>query len=173
MLGLAIAELVTESFPGMSEGDLALRFTRLVRRETCAEVARDIGLGDHLMFSGSEKHSGGRANLTILGDACEALLGAVFLDAGYLKSRNVVRRLWGERVSQVFEIRTDAKTAAQEWAQGRGMPLPQYRTLSRSGPDHAPRFEIELTIRGLDPAVGIGSSKRSAEQSAAEVFARA
>ena len=170
VLGLAIAEMLAETFPHMAEGELSLRFTRLVRGETCAEVARALDLGAHLKVSSSEKKPGGKMRETILADACEALLGAVFLDGGYDKARKVIRLLWGDRLRGVAEIRTDAKTALQEWAQGRGLPLPRYVIKSRSGPDHAPRFEVAVEIKGLENDIGIGASKRIAEQSAAQAL---
>ena len=170
VLGLAIAEMLYLSFPDASEGAIARRYNRLVRGETCAEVARAIGLGRHLRLGEGEAESGGRDKTTILADACEAILGAVFLDGGFARARQVVRTLWKPQIEAVAEIRADAKSALQEWAQGRGLPLPAYRQVSRSGPDHAPHFTTEVRIEGLAPARGEGTSKRAAEQAAAQVL---
>jgi ribonuclease-3 len=171
VLGLAVAELLNDHFPAASEGELARRYNRLVRGETCAKVARALGLGPHLVLSDSEAGSGGRTKGTILADAMEALLGAVFLDAGFDAARSAVRRLW-ESQSDVHTTaaRPDAKSALQEWAQGQGLALPQYIEIARKGPDHAPRFTSEVHITGKAPARGEGDSKRAAEQAAARAL---
>lgn len=167
VLGLAIAELLSEIYPAASEGDLARIFNRLVRGGTCAEVARELELGPSLVLSESEAGSGGRDKETILADACEALLGAVFLEAGYDKSREVVRLLWSPKLDGAPVVTADAKSALQEWAQGQGLELPSYVEVAREGPDHAPRFTSEVRIKGRKPARGEGASKRAAEQAAA------
>jgi ribonuclease-3 len=120
------------------------------------------------MLSESEAMSGGRDKETILADACEALLGAIFIEAGYDKARAVVRTHWGARLDGSPSSETaDAKSALQEWAQGQGLDLPQYQEVAREGPDHAPRFTAEVRIKGRKPARGEGASKRAAEQAAA------
>lgn len=167
VLGLAVAELLSERFPDASEGELARRFNRLVRKETCAAVALDLELGRHVVMSGGEADSGGRRKTTILGNACEALLGAIFLDSGFDAARRVVRELWSAHLHACEIVSADAKSALQEWAQGRGMPLPRYVEVARHGPDHAPLFVSEVQISGLDPARGEGGNKRLAEQAAA------
>ena len=167
VLGLAVAALLCEQFPDAPEGELARRFNRLVRKETCAEVALEMEIGRYMLMSGGESDSGGRAKTTILGDACEAVLGAVFLDGGYEAARDVIHKFWSEKLSEQDHVPTDAKSALQEWAQGRGMPLPQYVEIDRSGPDHAPQFVAEVLIDGLSPGRGEGPSKRVAEQAAA------
>jgi len=171
VLGLAIADLLIEQFPVASEGELARRYNRLVRGETCAKVARALGLGPHLILSDSEAGSGGRTKSTILADAMEALLGAIFLDASFDTASAAVRRLWA-RPSQELptSARPDAKSALQEWAQGQGLALPQYVEVARKGPDHAPRFTSEVRITGKPPARGEGASKRAAEQAAARAL---
>ncbi len=170
VLGLAIAELLNERFPDGSEGDLARRYNRLVRGEACAKVARTIGLGTHLILSDSEAGSGGRAKSTILADAMEAVLGAIFLDAGFKPARTVVHRLWESLSEDLPVAGVDAKSALQEWAQGQGLELPQYVEIAREGPDHAPRFTTEVRISGKEPARGEGASKRAAEQAAARAL---
>lgn len=167
VLGLACAEMLIEAFPTAAEGDLARRFNRLVNGTTCASVARSIGIGQHLVLSDSEAESGGRDKETILADAMEAVLGAVFIEGGFEHARAVVRRLWMERLAVLPVVAHDAKSALQEWAQGLGLSLPLYVEIERSGPDHAPRFRSEVRISGRRPAQGEGASKRQAEQSAA------
>ncbi len=167
VLGLAIADLLCESLPTANEGELARRYNRLVRGEACAKVARAIGLGQHLILSESEADSGGRDKDTILADAIEAILGAIFLEGGFEAARRVVRALWDGTLEQLPQVAADAKSALQEWAQGQGLELPEYQEISRSGPDHAPRFVSEVRIRGRKPARGEGASKRQAEQAAA------
>ena len=167
VLGLAVAEVLDGQHPEATEGELARRYNRLVRGEACARVARAIGLGAHLILSDSEADSGGREKTTILADAIEALLGAVFLDGGFEKARTVVRKLWQEQSDQGPEAAVDAKSELQEWAQGMGQALPKYTVVSRKGPDHAPHFTAEVTISGRAPAQGEGASKRIAEQAAA------
>jgi ribonuclease III len=167
VLGLAVAELLSELYPAANEGQLARLYNRLVRGGTCAEVARSLDLGPSLVLSESEASSGGRDKETILADACEALLGAIFLEAGYDKAREVVCKHWGARLDGSPAETADAKSALQEWAQGQGLDLPQYEEVAREGPDHAPRFTAEVRIRGKKPAQGEGASKRAAEQAAA------
>ncbi|MGI9426290.1 MAG: ribonuclease III [Hyphomicrobiaceae bacterium] len=167
VLGLVISELLHISLPTVREGDLARRFNRLVCGAACAQVAREIDLGRHLILSESEATSGGREKDTILADAAEAVLGAVFLEAGYETARDVVRRIWHSHLSAIGTTTVDAKSALQEWAQGNGLSLPRYVEVSRSGPDHDPDFVAEVRIVGKDPATGTGSSKRLAQQSAA------
>jgi ribonuclease III len=167
VLGLAIAELLSGTFPSATEGELARHYNRLVRGGTCAEVARSLELGPVLVLSESEAGSGGRNKETILADACEAVLGAVFLEAGYETAREVVRLHWGPLMRGAPADAADAKSALQEWAQGQGLDLPVYVEVERHGPDHAPRFTSEVRIKGKKPARGEGANKRSAEQAAA------
>ncbi|HHL20004.1 MAG TPA: ribonuclease III, partial [Aliiroseovarius sp.] len=150
-----------------AEGKLAPRYNALVRKEACAAVARDIGLGDVLKLGRSETLSGGRRKLALLGDAMEAVIAAVYLDAGFDAARAMVLRLWKERIESVAEDARDAKTALQEWAQARGLAPPQYVEVARTGPDHAPVFTIEARLAGHAPARAEAASKRGAEQAAA------
>lgn len=167
VLGLAIAELLCERYTQANEGELARRYNRLVRGGTCAGVGRRLGLGPHLILSGSEAESGGRDKETILADAVEALLGAILVEAGYETARRTVRALWANEVDKLPHVPADAKSALQEWAQGKGLELPDYVEVARSGPDHAPHFVSEVRIAGHPPARGEGASKRAAEQAAA------
>jgi ribonuclease-3 len=167
VLGLAIVEMLEENYPNATEGELARHLNRLVRGETCAKVGRELGLGDFLMLSDSEAGSGGRLKATILADAVEAVLGAIFLEAGFDKARDVVRKLWASEEDAPTHPPADPKSALQEWAQGQGLQLPNYVEIERTGPDHAPRFTAEVRIKGRTPARGQGHSKRAAEQAAA------
>lgn len=167
VLGLVVAELLIERDPTATEGALARRFNRLVRKEACARVGRAVGLGAVLLLSAAEEESGGRDKDTILGDATEALLAAIFLEAGYGTVRDVVRRLWEPMLEGLPDTIADAKSMLQEWAQGQGLPLPLYVEIAREGPDHAPQFTTEVRIDGKRPARGIGANKRTAEQAAA------
>lgn len=167
VLNLVIAEALLARHPGEREGQLALRLNALVRRETVAAVAGEIGLGAHLHLGRSEAGAGGRKRDTILCDAMEAVIAAIYLEHGIDGARRAVARLWGPRLDDQPVAPQDAKTALQEWAQARGMPPPEYRTVDRSGPDHAPRFTIEARLASGASASATGSSKRVAEQAAA------
>jgi ribonuclease-3 len=170
VLGLAIAHMIHEDFPGDSEGELSRRLAALVRKETCAEVAELWGVGPHIRLGGGEAQTGGRKKRAILGDVCEAIIGAVFLDGGAPAAEAIVRAVFGPKMREAGRVLRDAKTALQEWAQGRRLAPPRYRQVSRSGPDHAPSFELAVEIEGFEAAIGAGTSKRAAEQAAAAAF---
>ena len=167
VLGLAIAELLTQTFPEASEGELARRYNQLVRAETCAEIAKEWELGQLILMSGGEAESGGRSKKTILANACEAVLGAIFCEAGYQAARDVVFRFWASELASLDLALPDAKSILQEWAQGRRLSLPRYVEIAREGPDHKPRFTSEVQIDGVAPERGHGANKRAAEQAAA------
>ena len=168
VLGLIVADLLIHRYPDENEGALALRLADLVRRDALAEVARGLDLGAHLRLAKGEEASGERHNPAILADACEAVIGAVYMDAGPLAARAFVEPLWRPLLEAARQPPQDAKTALQEWAQGRGLPLPSYREVGRSGPDHGPVFTVEVLVKGHGGEVGEGRSKRLAEQAAAE-----
>ncbi len=167
VLGLAMAEALLEADPTASEGQLAPRFNALVRRETCAAVAAEIGLGEALRLGRSERLSGGRRKAALLADAMEAVIAAVYLDAGFAAARSLVLRLWGDRVAGVAEDARDAKSALQEWAQARGMAPPDYVEIARAGPAHAPRFTVAARLADGRTAEATAGAKRAAEQAAA------
>ncbi len=168
VLGLVIADMLMEAYPKAPEGDLARRFNALVRKETCADVAREIGLGKYLVLGMSEIRAGGHAKEAILADACEALLAAIYRDGGFDAANDFIRRQWSPRLDMMGDVPRDPKTLLQEWVQARALPHPVYVLTGRTGPDHAPVFTIEVQIEGLAPASGTGSSKRRAEQAAAQ-----
>ncbi|WP_439521470.1 ribonuclease III [Marivita sp.] len=172
VLGLVMAEALLAGDKTASEGQLAPRFNALVRKETCADVAREIELGAALKLGRSEMLSGGRRKLALLGDAMEAVIAAVYLDAGFDTAKAMVLRLWGNRIGSVEDDSRDAKTALQEWAQARGMPPPSYVELSRDGPDHAPNFVISVRLENGQSAEAKAGSKRLAEQAAAKALLR-
>lgn len=172
VLGLVIAELLIELHPSAAEGELAKRFNGLVRREACATVARAIELGQYLYLGSGQDGQDGRDNTSILGDACEALLGAIFLDQGFEAARKVIRNEWARLLRAQEDAVRDPKSALQEWAQARGLALPRYEVVSSTGPDHAPEFTIRVFIDGIEPAEAAGRSKRQAEQAAAKLMLR-
>jgi ribonuclease-3 len=170
VLGLTLAEAVLAHDPNAAEGTLAPRFNALVRKETCADVAREIDLGAVLKLGRSEMMSGGRRKQALLGDAMEAVIAAVYLDAGFDVARTLVLRLWAGRVASVEDDARDAKTSLQEWAQARGLNPPSYTETSRDGPDHAPVFTITARLENGASAQATARSKRQAEQAAARAL---
>lgn len=170
VVGLAVAELLIACFPNEAEGSLAKRFAVLVSRETLAEVAGDLDLAEAILMAPSEEAGGGRENSATLSDVCEAVIGAVFLDGGYRAAAGLVERHWRERVLEDRRPPRDPKTALQEWAQARGLPLPLYREVRRDGPAHAPDFTIEVLVGSFPPEKGQGRSKRQAERECAEAL---
>jgi ribonuclease-3 len=167
VLGLVISDMLYRAFPKANEGELSRRLADLVRKETCAEVARAMDLGPALKLGNSESHAGGRLRTTILADACEALVGAVFIDGDYKAADELVERFWKARMLKPLRPLRDPKTMLQEWAQARGLPTPAYRELARTGPHHDPEFRVAVVLPDRPPAEGVGSSKRAAEQAAA------
>lgn len=167
VLGLVIAEALLVADDMASEGQIAPRYNMLVRRETCAEVAREVDLGAALKIGRSEMLSGGRRKEALLADAMEAVIAAVYLDGGLEAARGRVLALWGERIAAVAEDARDAKTALQEWAQARGEPPPIYAEIARAGPAHAPTFTLEVRLQSGPAAQATAGSKRQAEQKAA------
>ena len=170
VLGLVMAEALLAADKDAAEGLLAPRYNALVRKETCAEVARDIGLGDVLKLGRSEMMSGGRRKEALLGDAMEAVIAAVYLDAGFPAARALVLDLWGGRIGDVEEDARDAKTSLQEWAQGRGLPPPSYTEVAREGPDHQPLFTVEVKMATGEAERAQAGAKRQAEQAAAKAL---
>ena len=168
VLGLVIAEALYSASPEDAEGKLAPRYNALVRKETCAEVAKSLGLGEVLKLGRSEMLTGGRRKQALLGDAMEAVIAAVYLDGGYQAARKLVLKHWKSRIQNVDADARDAKTTLQEWAQGRGMPPPTYTEIAREGPDHAPEFLIRAALDDGRSATAKANSKRAAEQEAAK-----
>ncbi|AMN42125.1 ribonuclease III [Rhodoplanes sp. Z2-YC6860] len=170
VLGLIISDMLFQSFVKADEGELSRRLADLVRRETCADVAREMQLGEAIRLGASEANAGGRTRTAILADVCEAVIGAVYLDGGFPASVKLVEKFWGERMRVPAKPLRDPKTMLQEWAQARSLPTPAYKEVERTGPHHSPVFRISVTLPDREPAEGIGRSKRSAEQAAAEAL---
>ena len=167
VLGLVVSDMLYRAFPKADEGELSRRLADLVRRDTCADVARAIDLGVALRIGNSESNAGGRRRTAILADVCEGLIGAVFTDGGYPAAAAMIERLWRERMLKPARPLRDPKTMLQEWAQGRGLPTPSYREVERTGPHHSPIFRVAVDVADRQPAEGVGRSKRVAEQAAA------
>lgn len=168
VLGLVMAQALLEDDRRASEGQLAPRYNALVRKETCADIARELDIGAALKLGRSEQKSGGRRKQALLGDAMEAVIAAVYLDGGFETAQKLILRSWGNRVETVEEDARDPKTSLQEWAQARGMTPPAYEQLARTGPDHAPDFTIEVRLQSGETAKATAGSKRQAEQVAAK-----
>jgi ribonuclease III len=167
VLGLIVAEMLLATFPDAAEGELSPRLARLVRKETCAEVAAELGLGDALIAGGGREQRRSLQTRNVLGDACEAVIAAIFLDGGMEAARRFISTHWRERMLSLRGPRQDAKTALQEWAQRLGKGTPSYALVDRRGPDHASTFAVSVSVAKIDPAVGEGRSRREAEQAAA------
>ena len=173
VLGLVMATALLEHDKQATEGQLAPRFNALVRKEACADVAREIDLGVVLKLGRSEMMSGGRRKQALLGDAMEAVIAAVYKDGGFDAAQAMILRLWGRRVTTVEADARDAKTSLQEWAQARGQKPPVYEQVSRSGPDHAPVFTIVARLQNGTEAQATAGAKRQAEQAAAKALLEA
>ena len=170
VLGLVMAEALFTADRQASEGQLAPRFNALVRKETCADIAREIDLGAVLRLGRSEMISGGRRKEALLGDAMEAVLAAVYLDGGLEAARGVILHHWKDRIAGVDADARDAKTSLQEWAQARGEPPPTYVETDRQGPSHAPIFTIEVRLADGRALASSAGSKRAAEMAAARAM---
>jgi ribonuclease-3 len=170
VLELLASEYLLKSFPEWSEGQLSKSRARIVNARSLEIAARRLGLGEHLRVGRGEEKTGGRDKQTLLADAFEAVLAAVYLDAGLDAAREVLRRTLfehaleerGESISE-----SDRKSALQEFLQGRGQPPAEYKLAGESGPDHQKMFRIEVWVNGECLASGLGSTKKEAEQKAA------
>ena len=168
VLGLLAAEQLVSVDEEAREGVMSTRLAQLVSGRACAGVARRLGVGEALRLAPGETRTGGRDTDTILGDACEALMAAVYLDGGLEAARAFFLRYWAEELARTSrDDGKDPKTRLQEWAQARGLGLPAYAVTGRDGPDHAPRFTVEVRIDTLTPVQAEGASRREAEKSAA------
>ena len=172
VLGLIVAEWLIERFPHEPEGALGRRHAYLVSRRVLAELADAAGLAGALDIGISEAKAGVANLANVLGDAMEALIGALYLDAGLDPARGFIRRVWGAELDAMAEPPTDPKTELQEWLMARGLPLPEYRVSSRSGPSHQPEF-LMIVAGGGQEGTGSAGSKRLAERdAAADLLAR-
>lgn len=168
VLGLLAAEALLENFPDLAEGELAPRLNALVRKEACAAMARDMGLGPALAIAPAEAQRGGREKDSILADACEAVMAAVYLDSGLDAARQVFVRFWSPALKTLQSRPQDPKSALQERAAAQKLSPPEYAVIARDGPEHRPLFTVAVTIPNFGEATGQGGSKREAERAAAE-----
>jgi ribonuclease-3 len=168
VLGLTVARALYDAAPDGDPALLSKRLNYLVSREVCAEVARVIGIAEAFEV---QKQSGLRKNDTALSDTCEAVIAAVYMDAGFDRAAQVVLRLWEGPLSKPIDlVAINPKTALQMWAQAAGKPLPIYRVVDRLGPAHAPVFTIEVTVEGIAPMTAQGRSRQEAEKTAAQAL---
>lgn len=170
VLGLVIAEALYHRFPSETEGDLAKRLAALVQGEFLAVIATEITLGKYIKFSEAEALAGGAQNVNILSDVFESMIGALFLDGGLEPCRTLINRLWHDKFNAMKTPPQHPKTSLQEWAQGKGLPLPVYKIVQQQGPDHAPVFDVELIVKGFAPLVAQGRTRQEAEKNAARKF---
>lgn len=170
VLGLVVSDMLYRAYPQAEEGELSRRLADLVCEDSCAEVARAMGVGAHIRLGTGEDRDGGRERTAILADIAESVLAAVYLDAGFPAAEALVERFWRPRLKKAGGTARDPKTALQEWSQARGFPPPTYRLVERSGPDHNPHFRIAVEVPGFDPVEGSGSSKQNAQKAAAAAF---
>ncbi len=170
VLGLVISDLLLKHFRDANEGELSRTLNALVRKETLAQVARKLDLGNFIILGDSEARSGGAKKEAILADVLEAIFGAVYFDGGHNKAYELVASLFGNMIERANERGADAKTFLQEWAQGRKLSPPTYKEISRDGPDHSPTFVIGVNVSGFDEVSATGASKKTAEHNAAQSF---
>lgn len=168
VLGLLVAERLHRDFPEADEGQLSSRLHALVDRHACGRVGEALGVGQAVRLSPGETRSGGRRKESVIANAVEAVLAAVFLDAGIDAARAAFDRAWTAEFAKPPERSlANPKSALQEWAQGQGSPLPAYRVTDRSGSDHAPTFTVEVSVEGIEPLTARGRSRQDAEKAAA------
>jgi ribonuclease-3 len=170
VLGLVVAQMLYGRFPHEKEGDLARRLAALVQGSFLAMVAQEMELGLYIEFSEAEAQTGGAENENILSDVFEALIGALYLDGGFEVCRALIEKFWLHRLDQMSKPPQHPKTRLQEWAQGQGLPLPEYRLIGQHGPDHAPMFDVELYVKGYPALIAQGRSRQAAEKAVAELF---
>ena len=170
VLGLVIASLLFRDFPNEKEGDMAKRLAYLVQGQTLADLSSRLSLADFIIFSEAEAAAGGAENEHILADVFEAIIGALYLDAGLEPCRILIETHWADVLHTMKKPPQHPKTALQEWAQGEGLQLPIYDIIGQDGPDHAPVFKIRLSVSGHDEVIATGRSRAEAEKNAAQEF---
>jgi ribonuclease-3 len=168
VLALVICEALLAREAGADAGQLSKRLHVLVSREACAEVARTLGIGPALRLPGGESRRGAREQTRILADACEALIAALYLEAGLQTARGRVGALWAPLIDAPHDERVaNPKSRLQEWAAAAGRSGPDYRLVGRHGPDHAPVFTVEVEVAGAPAAKASAGSRQAAEKAAA------
>ena len=172
VLGLCVARILFDAFPKEKEGDLSRRLNALVSGRTCAQIADEIGLHEFIQAGTDTRHLASKRMRSVRADVVEALIAAIYLDAGLEAAERFVRRFWKDRLHDDAGAERDAKTALQEWAHVKGFGTPVYEVVSRDGPDHDPTFVVRAVVEGTVHEDGHGRSKRSAEQAAAALILR-
>ncbi len=168
VLALVVVDYVTEHYPKASVGELALRLNRVVSRNTCAEIAKSVDLGDYLTLGNKSRHSGIRRKTSVLSGVIEAVLGAVYLDGGLEEARKLILNLWKDHFSFEIAEAIDPKSELQEIQHLKGMDIPTYRVLEKVGPDHSPEFLVEASLSSGEKEVSRGKTKKEAESKAAK-----
>jgi len=170
VLNLVVAERLMTLEPEASEGALSKLMNQLVNYHACADAARRAGLRNALRVDASASKIGARDNDRVLGDACEALIAALYLDAGFARAQEFVLAFWADLFAHLDTPTKDPKTMLQEWAMGQGMPIPDYQVIRQEGSAHQPVFTIEVRLPGLESAVASAGSKKEAERLAADAM---
>jgi ribonuclease III len=170
VLSLVIAEALYKRYPAEPEGQLAARLSNLVRMESCASVGQALGFDQFIVVGQVEKSKGVQRIASVIGDVVEAVIGAIYLDAGFVKAETFILKNWDDKLTKSPLDLKDAKTFVQEWALARALPLPAYEVTGREGPEHAPIFTMQLRVGTYDIAINTGTSKQSAEMAAAQAF---
>lgn len=170
VLGFVIADWLYADLGDEAEGKLSRRFAELVSRETCAAVAREIGVAPHIVLGNQARGDRAHQSDNVLGDITEALIGALYLDGGIEAAERFVRKVWAPHMALDARAPKHPKSALQEWANGRGLRSPEDAVVDRSGPQHAPVFRVRVTVRGHDPVEAQGSNKQEAETAAAQAM---
>jgi ribonuclease III len=168
VLSLIATEKLISLYPDSNEGDLVKRRSSLICKTTLAEIAKEIGIGQYINMTFGEESSGGRNNRNILENVLEALIGAIYMDGGYMPASNFFARFWNSRITTMDKVPKDPKSKLQEWSQSQGMDIPNYMVISREGSAHAPVFTIEVTVNSNLTASASGKSKKEAETFAAQ-----
>jgi ribonuclease-3 len=168
VLNLVVAERISDLKPEAREGELSRLMNQLVNYHACAEAGRAAGLRDALRLDGGATKQGARDNDRVLGDACEALIAALYLEGGLDLAKAFVLQFWADAFGDLDAPTKDPKTQLQEWAMARGLPVPAYKVVSQTGSAHEPRFTIEVFVQGFEPESAIAGSKRDAEKIAAD-----
>jgi len=170
VLGFVVAAWLYEELDDEAEGKLSRRFAELVSRETCAAVARETGVTPHIILGNQARGDRAHQSENVLGDICEALIGALYLDGGIEPATGFVRRAWAPHMALDARAPKHPKSALQEWANGRRLRSPVYEVVDRSGPQHAPVFRVRVTLKGVEPVEAVGSNKQEAETAAAQAM---
>lgn len=167
VLTFFVTEILMSKFKNESEGDLAKRRAAVINGKSLFEIAENIKIKTHLILSNSEERSGGRDNQKILENAMEAIVGALYLDAGIEETRSFIEKHWLPFIEKDITPPVDEKTYLQEWAQANGHSIPEYRISDKKGPDHNPHFTVVVKVGGFPECSGTGPSKKEAEKHAA------